>query len=209
MATAAGAMAFAITAFVIRRRRAPPGQSPESRGTLETVASLVAIFGGLVGLAVQFIPGLGVEEHPPPEAAMTVREVHARITRDEYAMTTGSKVKLSEEDRREFGNVIWLEIQLRGYRGRNPSLQYGLYDPDAGGALLPGTAKEVDLLVKPNDVQTALAPIWVGYPKSARFEAQCRLLESRRVRQMASTGRMRGSGYRYACRTTSASASTG
>lgn len=198
----AAAVLLAGTMFVIRRRRAKAeGKAPESRGPLETTATLVAIVGGIAALAAQFIPGVGVDEDPPPEASMAVRQVHSRITRGEYATQTGSTVRLSRDDRREVGNVIWLEIELKGYRDRRPALQYGLYDrgPAADGALLPQTAKEVGLLVENKDAQTSLVPIWVGYPKSAQFEVQFRLLEGRRVRRMARTGKMRGSSYRYAC----------
>lgn len=127
---------------------------------------------------------------------MAVREVHARITRGEYASKTGALIALSETDKREVGDVIWLELDLRGYGELQP--QYGLYDPDLGGALLPGTAKQLPLR-DDADAQRSYVPIWVGYPKSQRFQAQFRLLEHGRVRQMASTPKMRASRYRYAC----------
>jgi hypothetical protein len=190
---------FATAAFVIRRRRAAPGASPPPRGRLESVAALVAICAGLAGLAVQFIPGVGVREHPPPDAKMTVREVHARITRGEYAHRTGANVGLGRQDRREVGNVVWLELELKGYTDRQPVLQYGLYDPVIGGALLPGTEKQIDLNLENRDVQSVFVPIWIGYPKSQRFEAQFRLLEGQRVRQMTSTGKLPGTDFRYAC----------
>ena len=154
----------------------------------------VAIVGGLATVAAQFIPGIGVDEEPPPEASMEVRQVHTRITRGEFANRTGSTVRLSKDDQREVGNVVWLEIGLRGYSGKRPALQYGLYDRDRGadGALLPGTAKEVNLQVEANDAQTSLVPIWVGYPRSARFEVQFRLVEGKRVRQMAARKRCAG-----------------
>ena len=131
--------------------------------------------------------------------------MHARITRGEYATRTGSTVRLSRDDQREVGNVIWLEIELKGYRGRRPALQYGLYDRGsaADGALLPRTAREVGLVVEDKDAQTSLVPIWVGYPKSPQFEVQFRLLEGKQVRRLARTGKMRGSTYRYACTTRS------
>jgi hypothetical protein len=198
---AAAALGIAISAYVMRRRRAAVvGASREPRGVLEVVATLVAVFGGLVGLAGQFGARIGPEESPPPEATVSVREIHPRVTRGEYATKTNSTVRLSLEDQREVGNVIWLEIHLTGYRDRKPKVQWGLYDADAGEVLLPTTAKQTDLKVESADVQTLILPIWVGYPQSARFKAQFRLLERDRVRQMASTGLMRGSKYRYACK---------
>jgi hypothetical protein len=197
IALAAAASLFAIIAFRLRRRHGGQPETRPPRGVLETVATLVAVFGGIAGLAVQFFPAVA-GDHPAPEAAMAVREVHARITRGEYASKTGAGIQLSETDKREVGDVIWLEIDLRGYGGLQPQLQYGLYDPDLGGALLPGTAKQVPMR-DDGDAQRSYVPIWVGYPKSQRFQAQFRLLEHGRVRQMTSTGEMRASRYRYAC----------
>jgi hypothetical protein len=197
IALAAAASLFAIVAFRLRRRRGGQPETRAPRGVLETVATLVAVFGGIAGLAVQFFPAVA-GDHPAPEAAMAVREVHARITRGEYASKTGAGIQLSETDKREVGDVIWLEIDLRGYGGLQPQLQYGLYDPDLGGALLPGTAKQMPMR-DDGDAQRSYVPIWVGYPKSQRFQAQFRVLEHGRVRQMTSTGEMRASRYRYAC----------
>jgi hypothetical protein len=199
LVVAFAAVLIALGAFLLRRHnRTPDGKRPE-RGTLETVATIVAIFGGLAGLAGQMGARLGADA-PPPAAAMTIREVNPRITRAEYAHKMGSTVELSPEDAREVGNVIWLEIDLEGYRDKTLRVQWGLYDLDAGEALLPTTAKITKVAVEPADVQSAVIPIWVGYPQSARFEAQFRLLDGLSVRQMASTGVMRGSRYRYACR---------
>jgi len=39
----------------------------------------------------------------------------------------------------------------------------------------------------------------VGYPRSKVFEAEFRLLDGEQVQQMASTGKMAGSTYRYSC----------
>jgi hypothetical protein len=197
---AAGALAIAAGAFFLRRRRAPADGEPEPRGVLETVATLVAIFGGLVGLAGQLGARIGPEERSPPDATITVREVHPRITRGEYAVKTASRFRPTPEDRREVGNVIWLEVDLKGYGDRRPEMQWGLYDADAGEVLLPETAGESPLWLESADVQTVILPIWVGYPQSARFKAQFWLMEHGRIRQMASTGLMRGSKYRYACK---------
>ena len=57
----------------------------------------------------------------------------------------------------------------------------------------------VGLRVADEDTQTSFIPIWVGYPKSERFEAQFRLIENDEIRQLTSTGPMKGSAYRYAC----------
>lgn len=197
---ALSSVAIAGGAYLLRRRRAAAaGGEVKPRGSLEQVATVVAIFGGLVGLAGQFGARLGAETPPPPEAEITIREVHPRITRGEYAAKTDSTVALSSLDKREVGNVVWLEIRLKGYRDKRLALQWGLYDRDAGEALLPTTAKQIGLDRESADVQTLILPIWVGYPQSERFEAQYRLLEGQAVRDMAATGVMRGSKYRYAC----------
>jgi hypothetical protein len=196
IAVAAGLLLLAALGFALKRQRS--NDSPI--GVLSSAAAVVGIVSALAGLAVQFVPGVGVNERPPPEATMEVRQVHTRITRAEYAQKTGSHLHLTREDRREVGNVVWIEIQVRGYQDHRPSLQYALYDSQAAGALLPGTAKRVPLRPEGKDVETLFVPIWVGYPRSQSFEAQFRLLDGEQVQQMASTGKMAGSSYRYSCR---------
>jgi hypothetical protein len=200
---AIAALTFALGAFLRRRFGRRVTEKPPPRGSLELAATMVGMFGVLAGLAVQFIPGVGARERPAPEATMTVREVHARITRGEYAKKTGVEQPPSRIDRREVGDVVWLQIGLRGYKGKRPVLQYGLYNPDLGGALLPGTGKTVGIRVEDSDMQTLFVPIWVGFPSSERFQVKFRLLEGERVRQLASTPKMKASKYRYSCRTPS------
>ena len=192
------AICSGVLALVIWRRRRRRGRS-EPRDPLETISTVIAIVGGVVGLAVQFVPGIGIDDPPPPEAHMDVREVHARITHGEYADKTRSAGGLSRADRREIGNVVGLELDLKGYRGKRLGLQYGLYRPSAGGALVPGTAREIDLTTEHQDVESSFLPIWVGYPKDGKFQAQFRLIQNGQVRQMAATGEMRGTQQRYTC----------
>lgn len=200
LVAAAGAGLFVVTA-ALRRGRAPAGAAP-SEDRVARVATLVGIVSGLVGLAVTLFPGVAASERPPEQAKLSVREVHPRITRYEYALKTGARrdrVTIPKIDGREVGNVIWLEIELQGYAGKHPMLQYGLYRY-AGEELLPNTAKEVPLPVEQADAQTSFVPIWVGYPIAERFQAQFRLTEDKQVREMAKTGPMNGSTVRYSCR---------
>jgi hypothetical protein len=192
------AICSGAVAFVVWRRRRRRGAA-QPRDALETTSTLIAIVGGVVGLAVQFVPGLGIDQPPAPQARLDVREVHARITHGEYADRTRARDRLSRADRREIGNVVWLELELDGYRDKRLGVQYGLYRSGAGGALVPGTAREIDLTPERQDVETSFLPIWIGYPRQGKFEAQFRLIEAGQVRQMAATGEMRGSQQRYAC----------
>jgi hypothetical protein len=194
----AAAAAVVLCAAVVMRLRAPTGP-PAAEHRLERMSTVIAIVTGVVGLVVTFVPGVAGSERPAQEATMTVREVHPRITRLEYALRRhASRKGISTTDLHEVGNVIWLQIDLRGYAKRHPVLQYGLYQY-RGEVLLPNTAKEVLLPVQDADFQTAFVPIWVGYPSRDLFQAQFRLLEHGQVRQMAKTGRMRGSTVRYVC----------
>ena len=190
---AAGALLVAGVAFALRRRDPKAG-----RGALESVATVVGILGAIAGLAVQFVPGVGAHQPPSPSAAMAIRDVNARIPHVEYARRVNGELP-PPEDRREVGNVIWLEVRMEGYRNREPVLQYGLYDPGAGDALLPGTAVLVPVPHGGEDVETQFLPIWVGYPLSEHFKASFRLLDDGRVQAIAETGRMRASEYRYSC----------
>jgi hypothetical protein len=198
LAIAVGAALVALIAFGLRRWGR--GERVATPGPLEVTATVVAIFGGLAGLVVQFVPGARVDPPPITETTLKVREVHARITRGEYARKTGAEVgRIPEIDRREVGDVIWLEIGLTGYREKRPRLQYALYNPDRSGTLLPATGQTVDLRVEDSDAQTLVVPVWVGFPSSDRFQAKFRLLDGEVVRQIAATGKLSSSPYRYAC----------
>jgi hypothetical protein len=196
IAVAVGAALFALVTYKLRRRA---GETT-TPGPLEGIATLVAICGGLAGLAAQFIPAASVKERPSREVAMVVRDVKPSITRREYL--TKMKLpqrELSREDLDEIGNVVWLEITLKGFKQRPLSLEYGLYDLNAREALLPGTSKPFQLRKAKHDVQTSFVPVWVGYPKSTRFKAEFRLIDPEGVQQLTATGAMHGSPFRYAC----------
>jgi hypothetical protein len=196
VAVAVGAALFAVVTYTLRRRA---GETPPP-GPLEGIATLVAICGGLAGLAAQFVPSASVKERPSREVAMVVRDVKPSITRREYL--TKMKLprrELSREDLDEIGNVVWLEITLKGFKQRPLSLEYGLYDLNAREALLPGTSKPFQLREAKHDVQTSFVPVWVGYPKSTRFKAEFRLIDPEGVQQLTATGAMHGSPFRYAC----------
>jgi hypothetical protein len=208
LAIALGAGVFAIVAARIRRRDAKSASSP---GGLEGVATLIAICGGLAGLAAQFIPAASVKERPARAVSMTVRDVKPRITRGEYLsrvtghpLTKGQRQEagLDAIDLQEVGDVVWLQIGLVGFDGRGVGLQYGLYDLDAHEALLPGTAsRPVRLATPTSDRVTIFFPAWVGYPRSAHFMAEFRVFDRDGVQQIAATGRMNGSPFRYTCPT--------
>lgn len=200
LAVALGSGAVAVFIWLRRRRRG----TSDPRDPLETVSAIVALISTIVGLALSLVPGVGVDQPPPPDATMHVREAHARITHGEYAKKTGTSAGRDKVDKREVGNVIWLELQLDGYANTPLRLQYGSYRYGGGGGLLPGTAREINLGRKRNDVETTFLPVWIGYPRRAdglrRFQAQFRLIdERRRILNMAHTGRMKTWQYRYAC----------
>lgn len=197
IAISLGAALFAVVAFALRKR----GADGERPGALEGIATLVAICGSLAGLAGQFIPGATIKEKPAREATLVVRDVKPRITRAEYARKVGVDVSgAGKLDRTEVGDVVWLEIVLKGFKGEPLRVQYGLFDPDANETLLPGTGKQVRLRAPGSEAETIFLPIWVGFPRSVRFTAEFRLVDQQgRVQQMAATDRMRGSRFRYAC----------
>ncbi|MGH3117084.1 MAG: hypothetical protein ACRDQ2_08220 [Gaiellales bacterium] len=70
IAVAAGAALFALVAFVLRKG----GDEIARPGPLEGVATMVAICGGLAGLAAQFVPGVAVKERPPASAPRATQQ---------------------------------------------------------------------------------------------------------------------------------------
>jgi hypothetical protein len=173
-------------------------RATESKGVLDVLAVAVAICAGVAALAAQFIPGVGVRDDPPPELTMTVTQVHARVQRGSYARAVAQPVP-GRIDRLEIGNVVWLQIGLKGFQGKELQLQWAEYNLDTGGALLPDTKGALEFRVT-HDTETRFEPVWVGYPRSGRFQVQVRALENGEVRGMARTGEMRGTQYRYACK---------
>lgn len=209
IAIAALAALVAFAAIGLRRRRAP--NKPKT--LLELTASTVAILGTLASLAVAYL-GAGVKEHPPPAATMVVREVHARITHGAYLdkmrgvtvaapEVTAAKLRTASAttlDRLEIGNVVWLELDLTGYRKTNLQLQWALFHAGAGAPLIPDTEHLGTIKVDDSsDVHDEFLPIWIGSPRVPRFRVEFRLLDRGQVRQIASTGAMQGIAYRYAC----------
>ena len=131
---------------------------------------------------------------------MEVRTVNARITRAEFARRLQVEPPRSSVDRREVGNVIWLQLGLAGYRGDRLDLQWGSYETKPGGPLVAATTHTTPVEVSDDsDEQTLFQPVWVGYPSLKRFHVQFRLLQDGQVREIASTGPMRGNLARYAC----------
>jgi hypothetical protein len=208
LVVAALAAGVAIGAIALRHRGAK-----SSRTSLEIVASTVAIFGTLATLAVAYL-GAGVKDRPPPAVRMTVREVHARITHGAYmdkmrgvatanqAVPATALVHASGRtlDRLEIGNVVWLELDLTGYRNTSMRLQWALFHAGAGQPLIPATEQKGVIPVDDSsDVHSEFLPIWIGSPRVSRFRVEFRLLDRGQVRQIASTGAMRGITYRYAC----------
>jgi hypothetical protein len=226
---AAGAV---VLVAVARRRRGASPATPR-KTMLELVATTVAITGTLAGLASAFIPGVGVRERPAPEVTMTVREVHAGITRGDYlaktkhrdeavALTRGRLLssrtwdqlaagersglrKAAESrtdlDRLEIGDVAWIELSFSGYRGKDLTLQWALFHPEAGAPLISDTEGYHSIKVAGDgDHSSQFIPIWFGLPTQARFRAEFRVTsDDQALLQMASTEAMKGSGYRYAC----------
>lgn len=196
---AAVCAALVLGAYVIRRRSASSQEDRTPASLLEVVATIVAICAGVAGLAAQFVPGVGVDDAPAPSATMDVRTVNARITREEFAQRIGTPVPGASIDRREVGNVIWLHLKLKGYRGRRLDLQWGSYESKGGGALIAATTHKTRLEVSADsDEQSRFQPVWVGYPGLA-FKVQFRLLDRGEVREIAGTGPMNGTRPRYAC----------
>ena len=196
---AGAAAALAVGAYAVRRRRASRRQEPRvPRGVLEVAGAVVALCSGLAGLAVLFVPSLAAEERPPPEARMEVRDVQPRVTRGEFARALRARRPRSEYDRREVGNVVWLQLRLSGYAGKRLTLQWGAYG--AGGALVAASEREMTVRVQSaSDVQTIFQPVWVGHPETQKFTVEFRLLDETEVREMAATDEMRALKYRYSC----------
>jgi len=188
--------AIGAAAYFIRRRGSRKGRPPPAGGgILETVSAVVAVVGSVLAIGDQVI-----EERPTRQATITVRDVIPRITRSHFDRTTGKDWrKVALVDRLEVGNVVLLELRLTGYRGKPLSIRWGTYslDPAVRGALLntndPSVRGTLEKVGDPNipvpvkdDQQTSFVPVWLGYPKSAKFEVQFRLVEGRQPRKLQS-----------------------
>ena len=197
---AAVCTALVAGAYTVRRRRAPGPQGQPPPSLLEVVATIVAICAGVAGLAAQFVPGVGVEHAPAPEAAIDVRTVNARVTREEFARRLASRAaplaarppRSRQRDlaaararglpRPALGPPVGL---IRDQAGRPARGRHHRHDPDRDQR----GQRRADAL-----------PARVGrLPALKRFHVQFRLLQAGQVREIASTGPMRGDLARYAC----------
>jgi hypothetical protein len=185
-------------AFSVKRRAVTRGrQAPPAKGMLETAAVFVGICGGIAALGAQFIPGVGVHARPAPAVEMAVRKVDARITRAEFARALRDRVAIKKADRSELGNVVWVALHIRGYKGRPLAIDYGPY---VNHALVGKQKPMIDLPTPATDDEATVLPIWIPYPSESKtFQAQFRLLDRKGVREIVGTGDMRGPKYRYAC----------
>jgi hypothetical protein len=128
---------------------------------------------------------------------MAVLKVDARITRQAYADAVHARKRPSRRDRNELGNVVWVEVHLRGYKARPLSLDYGPY---VDHALVGEPKPPIGIPAPETDDETTIIPVWIPYPSDQKvFQAQFRLLDEKGVRAIAGTGDMRGPRYRYAC----------
>lgn len=185
--------AFSVTRRAVTRGR----EAPPAKGMLETAAVFVGICGGIAALGAQFIPGVGVHARPAPSVEMAVRKVDARITRAEFARALRDRVAIKKADRSELGNVVWVALHIRGYKGQPLAIDYGPY---VNHALVGKQKPMIDLPTPTTDDEATVLPIWIPYPSESKtFQAQFRLLDRKGVREIAGTGDMRGPKYRYAC----------
>jgi hypothetical protein len=190
----AAAAALALLWWRFRDRLRGGGR----KGLIDLLGATVAICTGVAALAAQFVPGVGVRDTPPPELTMAVTQVHARVQHGSYANAVRESVPRAL-DRLEIGNVVWLQLGLKGFKDERLVLQWAEYNLDTGGALLPDTEGRRALAIE-HDNETRFEPVWVGYPRSGRFQVQLRVLQDGQVQGMARTGEMRGTQYRYGCR---------
>ena len=185
--------------FLARRQKAQNDQ--ERAGLLEIFATVIGICVGAAGLATLFVPDLAADEPPAKTVEMSVRSVNTRIRHDEFVRLEAPATELKGDDRREVGNVVWLQFHIVGYRGTKLRLQWGSFEHRVGGALIAATSATTEF-TPPRDDVVHFQPVWVGYP-NVNFRVEFRLLLQRtgQLLEMAKTDEMNGALPRYACRT--------
>lgn len=197
IALVAGALAIGLIAWRLRGKGRPEGAP---KGPLEIISSTVAILGTLATLGVAYF-GAGTKDRPPAGVSMKVREVHSRVTHGAFARKVPETERLSVLDRREIGNVVWLELRFTSLADTDFTLLAAAFGPGPGQPLIPDTRREIPIHVEDaGDVYTEFRPIWIGSPRVPRFRAEFRIIDADdKVRQIASTGPMKGIAYRYTC----------
>jgi hypothetical protein len=189
---------IAVGAIAWRRRGRGKDERAAPQTALEVMASTVAIVGTLATVAVAYL-GAGAKEHPPPSVAMTIRKVHPRITHGTFARHVPSTTTLEAVDRREIGDVVWVEMRFASYRGADLTLLALAFEEGETRPFIPGTERTTPVHVS-REVETQILPIWVGSPRVRRFRVELRLMDADgQLRQIASTNKLKGIAYRYAC----------
>jgi hypothetical protein len=115
----AGSCALLVLgAYALRHRNARRDDpsyddaASKSPSSLETVVTIVGICAGVAGLVTVFVPGVAARERPSPATTIAVRAVNPRVTRGEFAKSTGDHRRMERLDRREVGNVIWVQLHF-------------------------------------------------------------------------------------------------
>jgi hypothetical protein len=195
----AGTCALLVLGGFVIRRRSEGADAKPGPGLLEVVATVIGLCATATGLLTWFAPDLAARATPASKAEMTVQSVNTRIAHGEFVANEERGTRLRGTDRRGVGNVIWLNLHLVGYRGKELTLQWGSFEHHMGGGLIAATSAKTTF-TPPRDDVVQFLPVWVGYP-NVRFRVEFRLLQDDggHVVQMAETGPMTGALPRYAC----------
>jgi hypothetical protein len=197
---AAWAAGLYLVVRIRRRLRTRKHERPQPEaGIVDRFSGLVALCAGVFALVTQFFPGVGVNHHPPPSAAMEIRHVNARVTRGAYSTAIGANARVGRLYRREPGDVIWLELVLGGYQNSGLNLFWMESEPGYDGLAIPGTATTSPLRPPAADAVKIMLPVWVDLPKR-RFQVRFYLTNRHGgLLQVATTPVLRGLRYPYVC----------
>ena len=141
----AGTCALLVLGGFVIRRRSKGAEAKPGPGLLEVVATVIGLCATATGLLTWFAPDLAARATPASKVEMEVQSVNTRIAHGEFVANEERTTRLHGTDRREVGNVIWLNLHLVGYRGKELHPPVGLVRAPHGRRADRGDVGEDDV----------------------------------------------------------------
>lgn len=105
------------------------------RITVTALVALVALITGAVNLAYQLWPSLKSDPGIENSAEIAVLAVDRNVRYDHYVRRPGAARHSDPPDPSTYGNVVYLQMEMHGFKGKQAKLRWFTYDANNGNRL--------------------------------------------------------------------------